>query len=333
MTKKMHNPNFELSITDLAVWFSQNNLEPIKAIDGLTVSLPGGKTMALVGESGCGKTLTGLAIMGLLPDSGSIVRGSIKLGSHDITTMNDKQMSKLRGLEVSMIFQEPMTSLNPLMTIGKQIAESLHLHLGFTIQQSQKRVRELLHLVGFPNPLQIEGEYPHRLSGGMRQRVMIAIALACEPKLLIADEPTTALDVTVQAQVLEVLRNAVEVTQSSLLLITHDLSIVANMADLVAVMYAGSVIEIAKTQNLFQHPHHPYTQGLLDAVPQLEGELKKLKPIPGLVPNPAHLPKGCRFTERCPKAFEPCYHTFPDANQVSKHHSVHCHLYRTGKKL
>ncbi|NCN05854.1 MAG: ABC transporter ATP-binding protein [Spirochaetales bacterium] len=316
-----------LKITDLALWFNADRPNPIKAIDGLNLEIPAGTTLALVGESGCGKTMTGLSIIGLTPAAGEVVRGSITLGDHEVTAMSERELSKIRGTEVAMIFQEPMTSLNPLMTIGKQLTEAMEVQLGFSRSRANDRARDLLHLVGFANPRQTLGDYPHRLSGGMRQRVMIALALACEPSLLIADEPTTALDVTIQAQVLAVLRHAVTVTGISMLLITHDLAVVSNIADRVAVMYSGSVVENATTTQLFADPSHPYTRGLLAAIPTLDREIVPLRSIPGGVPDPAHLPVGCRFAPRCSQAFEPCGVSFPRATNVGTDHRVHCFLY------
>src|SRR5699024_9721988 len=266
------------------------------------------ETVALVGESGCGKSLTSLSIMGLVPSpGGKIVDGSIKLEGTDLTKMSENELCKIRGKDISMIFQEPMTSLNPVLTIGEQIIEVITYHQDVSRVEARKIGIELLETVGFSRADEIMRDYPHRLSGGMRQRVMIAIAMSCNPKLLIADEPTTALDVTIQAQIMELLKDLTKEFDTSILLITHDLGVVSELAERVIVMYAGQVVEEAPLENIFYEPLHPYTDGLIESVPSLSGEIKELSTIKGNVPAPDALPTGCRFAPRCSKAFDRCW--------------------------
>ncbi len=315
-----------LVVEDLRTWFLRGDAT-VKAIDGLDLRIDRNETVALVGESGCGKSMTGLSIMGLVPSGGQIVSGRILLDGRDLTRLTDREMERVRGRDVSMVFQEPMTSLNPLMTIGEQIMEVLRYHLGHTSDQAKRGAEQLLSLVGFARPRRLIGEYPHRLSGGMRQRVMIAIALACEPRLVIADEPTTALDVTIQAQILELLQELSQRVRSAILLITHDLAVVSEVADRVVVMYAGQAVESAPTDRLFDNPCHPYTRGLLDCIPAIEGPVTRLRSIAGSVPRPDALPPGCRFAPRCPVAFDRCPLAVPRMIEVEPEHQVRCYLF------
>ncbi|MBN1492422.1 MAG: ABC transporter ATP-binding protein [Phycisphaerae bacterium] len=272
-----------------------------RAVDGVSWSLPKGKTLALVGESGCGKSVTALSIMRLVPDPpGRIVGGEILFQGLNLATASEKQMRNIRGNQIAMIFQEPMTSLNPVFTVGNQIVEAIELHQHIRGRAAWNRAVEMLHRVGIPEPEQRVHEYPHQMSGGMRQRVMIAMALSCNPAVLIADEPTTALDVTIQAQILDLLRQLQAEMHMSILIITHDLGVVAEIADEVCVMYASHIVEQAEVHELFGNPLHPYTQGLFRSMPRLAQRNKRLEVIPGNVPNPLEFPDGCHFEPRCP---------------------------------
>ncbi|WP_421902377.1 ABC transporter ATP-binding protein [Maridesulfovibrio sp.] len=278
----------------------------IKAVDNASLDLGQGETLAIVGESGCGKTVLSLSVMGLIPDPpGRITDGQVLYRNQDLVQLSDQEMQKIRGNRLSMVFQEPMTSLNPVFKIGDQIGETLRLHKGLDKEQSAEAAVEALKLVGIPNPHKRINNFPHELSGGMRQRVMIAMALVCSPEILIADEPTTALDVTIQSQILRLLDNLKHKMNGSLMLITHDLGVVARVATRVAVMYAGQIVETAPISDIFKDPLHPYTQGLLNSVPRL-GCRNVLTPIPGNVPALLDLPKGCRFHPRCDRAFDLC---------------------------
>ena len=276
------------------------------AVDGVSLEIPLGKTVALVGESGCGKSLTALSVLRLVPPPGRIVGGEILFGGRDLLKLNQREMRDIRGNRIAMIFQEPMSCLNPLLTVGHQIGEALELHRGLRGRPRHRRTVELLQRVGIPAPETRVDDYPHQMSGGMRQRVMIAMALACEPDLLIADEPTTALDVTIQAQILALLRELQQQTAMSILLITHDLGLVAGSADTVYVMYAGRIVEQAPVERLYKDPRHPYTQALLRSMPHLITDLddaqtrRRLEVIPGEVPQPTSRPAGCAFHPRCP---------------------------------
>ncbi|PAK32485.1 peptide ABC transporter ATP-binding protein, partial [Bacillus licheniformis] len=306
--------------------------QPIPAVDGVDFSIKKGETVALVGESGSGKSITSLSIMGLVEGSGGkIMNGSIKLEGRDLVTYKEQDLCKIRGNEISMIFQEPMTSLNPVLTIGEQITEVLIYHKKLSKKEAAKKAVELLKLVGFSRAGELMKEYPHRLSGGMRQRVMIAIALSCNPKLLIADEPTTALDVTIQAQVLELMKDLCDKFDTSILLITHDLGVVSEIADRVIVMYCGQVVENATVDELFDEPLHPYTKGLLNSIPVIEGSIEKLTAIKGNVPTPDNLPAGCRFAPRCPSAVDKCWGAQPDLKTRPDGRSVRCFLYEEGE--
>jgi len=297
----------------------------VKAVDGIDLQVRPGRTLCVVGESGCGKTVTALSIMRLLPRTGHIVGGRILLGGRDLVQADEDEMRELRGNAVSMIFQEPMTSLNPVFTVGDQVGEAIRQHLDLPERQVRGRVLEIFQLVGIAGKR--VRDYPHQMSGGMRQRVMIAMALACNPAVLIADEPTTALDVTIQAQILELMRELQRRNRMAIILITHDLGVVAEMADEVAVMYAGKVIEHGSADQIFDSPRHPYTQGLLASIPSLAARGGPLTAITGTVPHPLNLPPGCTFAPRCPRAFEPCPTAFPARMDQGGGHEVACYLY------
>ncbi len=315
-----------LEIENLKTHFFQKK-EVVPAVDGVDLKIKKGETVALVGESGSGKSMTSLSIMGLVPSGGEIVDGSVKLNGKELANLSDKELSKIRGKDISMIFQEPMTSLNPVLTIGEQIIEVITYHQKLSRDKAREVAIELLETVGFSRAKEILSDYPHRLSGGMRQRVMIAIAMSCNPKLLIADEPTTALDVTIQAQIIELLKDLTKQFDTSILLITHDLGVVSELAERVIVMYAGEIVEEALLEDLFYEPLHPYTNGLIESVPTLRGEIKELKAIKGNVPSPESLPKGCRFAPRCNKAFGRCWEEKPMLRSQSHSRSVRCFLY------
>lgn len=294
-----------LRVEHLSVGF-RNKKSMTEIISDVSFDVKPGETVCIVGESGCGKSLTSLAIMGLLPQHGKILNGSIIFNNVDLTKKTTKELSRIRGNEISMIFQEPMTSLNPVHTVGKQIAEAILIHQSVSKKQAWQQAVELLKLVGIPSPETRVKSYPHEMSGGMRQRVMIAMALACHPKLLIADEPTTALDVTIQAQILEEMNALKKQFNMSILMITHDLGVVSEMADRVIVMYAGKVVEYADVKTLFKNPKHPYTQGLIASIPKMDEEVEELAIIPGTVPSAEDMPQGCRFSTRCPFATDLC---------------------------
>jgi len=316
-----------LNIQDLKTYFFTEE-GVAKAVDGVSFSLQERETLALVGESGCGKSVTALSILRLIPDPpGKIVGGSILFRGTDLLGLNEKEMRAIRGNKISMIFQEPLTSLNPVFCVGDQIAEVIQLHQKQKKKEAWKKSIEMLKLVGIPSPEQRVKDYPHQLSGGMRQRVMIAMALSCHPQLLIADEPTTALDVTIQAQILDLINALKEELGMALLLITHDLGVVAETAKTVAVMYAGRIVEYADVSELFRKPLHPYTQGLLHSLPRINAHEQgraRLEAIPGTVPPILHLPEGCKFSTRCPKVFAPCRETEPGLK--GENHSVRCWL-------
>ncbi|WP_289139119.1 ABC transporter ATP-binding protein [uncultured Brevibacillus sp.] len=299
----------------------------VKAVNGVDLTVYAGETLGIVGESGCGKSVTSLSVMGLLPKPMAYVeRGHILFDGRDITELPEKEMRKLRGNEISMIFQEPMTSLNPVFTIGQQLSEPLRQHTSLNKKQIRTKIIEMLRSVGIPRAEQIIDEYPHQLSGGMRQRAMISLAMLCEPKLLIADEPTTALDVTIQAQILQLMREIKQEKKMSILLITHDLGVVAEMCDRVVVMYAGQVVENADVRTIFNSPKHPYTRGLLASMPNSNERKGELKSIPGSVPRPDELPQGCTFAPRCPQAVEKCWQERPPLLSLT-HQFCRCWLY------
>ncbi|MDR2629903.1 MAG: ABC transporter ATP-binding protein [Spirochaetaceae bacterium] len=322
-----------LSINNLEVQFY--TLEGIhQAVRGLSLTLEKGDTLGLVGESGSGKSVTALSLMRLIPSPpGKILGGRIRFDGRDILALPDEEIRRIRGNEIAMIFQEPMTSLNPIHTCGRQIMEPLHLHLGLSKQEAEERALELMTMVGIPSPKQRLKEYPHQLSGGMRQRVMIAMALACKPKLLIADEPTTALDVTIQAQILELMKELRQEINSAIILITHDLGVVAEMCSHVAVMYAGQIVETCSVAELFKQPRHPYSEGLLFSIPVIakrsEGAgrnvvRERLFAIEGSVPSPFAMPPGCAFSPRCKYARPDCEGSLPPLLPVGEGHQVRC---------
>ncbi|MBM7841246.1 oligopeptide/dipeptide ABC transporter ATP-binding protein [Alkalihalobacillus xiaoxiensis] len=315
-----------LQIKDLRTSFFTKEME-VKAVDGVTFSVEKGKTIGIVGESGSGKSITSLSILNLLSAPGRVKDGEILFKGEDLTKKTNAQMRKIRGNEISMIFQEPMTSLNPTFTVGQQISESFRIHENLSKKQARVRSIDMLKLVGIPSPEKRIDQYPFELSGGMRQRVMIAIALACNPELLIADEPTTALDVTIQAQILELIRDLQNRLGMSVIMITHDLGVVAETCDHVAVMYGGQVVEYAEISNLFNKPNHPYTVGLMKSLPKhdedIEGDLAIIK---GSVPAPADMPAGCRFAPRCPFASEICKE-LPELETKADGSQVRCWIY------
>jgi peptide/nickel transport system ATP-binding protein len=300
-----------------------------RAVDGVTFHVNAGETVAIVGESGCGKSVTAMSILRLIPEPPGKIAGSIRFNGRDLLTLSDREMRAIRGNEISMIFQEPMTSLNPVLTVGRQIGETLRLHQGMSAAQAEARAVEMLKLVGIPEPQRRVKEYPHQLSGGMRQRVMIAIALACNPKLLIADEPTTALDVTIQAQILDLMRDLKNTVGAAIVIITHDLGVVAEVAERVIVMYAGRKVEEASVGKLFRSPRHPYTQGLLGSMPKLgsslTGDETRLQEIPGLVPSLKRKLDGCVFASRCPHTTDLCRSIAPALEEKDDGHVAACH--------
>jgi oligopeptide/dipeptide ABC transporter ATP-binding protein len=302
----------------------------VKAVDGVSMSVDDGKTLGLVGESGCGKSITAMSILRLIGRPGRIVEGEILLDGRDLVKLSESGIRDVRGNAISMIFQEPMTSLNPVYTCGDQISETVSLHLDLGRKESMARAVEMLRLVGIPDAKRRAGEYPHQLSGGMRQRVMIAMALSTNPELLIADEPTTALDVTIQAQILELMKEMRSKNQMAIILITHDLGVVAEMADEVVVMYAGKVVEKSDVATIFERPHHPYTKGLLASIPRLGDRRQRLEVIKGMVPNPLNLPEGCLFKRRCPYAMPIC-DTAPPLQQVAPGQLSRCWLTPEGE--
>ena len=330
---QMQNPANALEIDDLHTHFF-TDVGTVKAVDGVTFEVPLGKTVGVVGESGCGKSVTSLSVMQLLQrPQGQIVSGNIRINlgdkAYDITKTPIEAMQKLRGNFISMIFQEPMTSLNPVFKIGAQLDEVIELHdgKGKTKEDIKARTIELLEMVGIANSEGVYKMYPHELSGGMRQRVMIAMALACNPKLIIADEPTTALDVTIQAQILDLLRNLKDKINSSIMIITHDLGVIAEMADYVVVMYAGKIIEKGTAQEIFANPCHPYTIGLMASKPVVGKKVDKLYSIPGKVPNPINMPNYCYFKDRCEMCIDKCSGEYPCEISVSPTHKVSCYRY------
>jgi len=298
-----------------------------KAVDTVSLSFMQGETLAIVGESGCGKTVLALSILGLIPDPpGRVTEGSVLYRGQDLLDLSENELREVRGNHISMVFQEPMTALNPVFRVDDQIGEPLRLHQGFNKTEALEKAVDALDLVGIPNPTKIAKSYPHELSGGMRQRVMIAMALACNPDILIADEPTTALDVTIQAQILDLMNDLKTRMNGSLMLITHDLGVVARMAQRVAVMYSGKIVELSAAKQLYKKPLHPYTQGLLASVPTM-GDKTHLTPIPGIVPSIFDLPEGCRFHPRCPKAFTKCSLILPPLLEAEDGRQVRCWLY------
>ena len=335
---EMHDPNNAVEFDNLHTYFFTDT-GVVKSVDGVTFSVPIGKTVGVVGESGCGKSVTSLSLMQLLQrPQGQVVEGEIRLNlgskAYDVTKAPDSVMQHLRGNYISMIFQEPMTALNPVFRIGDQLDEVLALHneKGHDEAQIKARTIELLEMVGIANSEGVYKMFPHELSGGMRQRVMIAMALACSPKLIIADEPTTALDVTIQAQILDLLRNLKDQINSSIMFITHDLGVIAEMADYVVVMYAGRIVDQGTAEEIFSHPAHPYTIGLMASKPVVGRQVDKLYSIPGKVPNPINMPNYCYFKDRCEMCVNGCEGDYPCEVSISPTHKVSCYRYYDGKR-
>ncbi|OUO87824.1 peptide ABC transporter ATP-binding protein [Gordonibacter urolithinfaciens] len=303
----------------------------VKAVEDVSFDVDAGEILAIVGESGSGKSVTSLSVMGLLAEPGHVAGGSMEFEGKDLVTLPEREYRELRGNDMAMIFQEPMTSLNPVYRVGKQIVEAIRTHENVSKKEARERAIDMLRKVGIPSPEKRIDDYPHQMSGGMRQRVMIAMALSCNPKLLIADEPTTALDVTIQAQILDLLRRLRDDTGMAVLLITHDLGVVSETADRVVVMYCGQVVEEAEVRTLFDHPMHPYTLGLLKSIPRLEDDdSKRLYMIKGMVPNPLEMPPGCHFSDRCDSCMDICREKIPDLVDVGGH-KVRCFLYENAE--
>ena len=329
MTQRRSDGGDLLTIEGLRThFFTQDGV--VKAVDGVSFGIRNGETMGVVGESGCGKSITALSVMRLIERPGRIVEGAIRFGNRNLLTLSDEEMRDVRGNAISMIFQEPMTSLNPVYTCGDQIAEAVSLHEGIPRREARDRAIEMLGQVGIPDPKRRAREFPHQLSGGMRQRVMIAMALSTNPELLIADEPTTALDVTIQAQILELMKALRERNRMAIMLITHDLGVIAEMADDVVVMYAGKIVEAADVTTVFERPHHPYAKGLLASIPRLGVRRHRLEVIQGVVPNPLNLPTGCLFKRRCPYAMPVC-DTPPPVQEIEPGHLSRCWLTPAGE--
>lgn len=317
-----------LEIKDLSVEYTTDE-DIVKAVNHVSLTLNKGESIGLVGETGAGKTTLALSLMRLLPKvSGRITGGEIMFNGEDLVKAAEEDMRKVRGEKISMIFQDPMTSLNPVLTVGNQIGEALELHMDLTPEEKQERIEEMLKLVGIAESR--KKDYPHQFSGGMKQRVVIAMALACKPELLLADEPTTALDVTIQAQILDMMQELKEKINTSIILITHDLGIVAEICDKVAIMYAGEIIEYGTAEDIYEGKNrHPYTEGLFGSIPDLEVESRRLNPIDGLMPDPTDLPPGCKFHPRCPKCMDICKNAQPP-ECVEGTHMIRCHLYQDG---
>ncbi|MBD8070809.1 ABC transporter ATP-binding protein [Bacillus sp. PS06] len=313
--------NALLEVEDLKVRFKTDD-GYVSTVNGVSFTVNEGETVAVVGESGCGKSVTSLSILGLTP--GEIYNGEIKFNGRNLATMKKKELRKLRGKDISMIFQEPMTSLNPVFTIANQLSEVLMVHKGLNKKQAFDKSVEMLEVVGIPDAEKVAKRFPHQLSGGMRQRVMIAMALSCNPKLLIADEPTTALDVTIQAQILELIKKLKAEYNTGIIMITHDLGVVAEVADRVVVMYAGEVVEEAPVFELFKNPTHPYTKGLLSSIPQVDHVVEELGSIMGSVPIPSEMPVGCKFHPRCPLATDLCRTSHPSLEVIGSDHKKRC---------
>ncbi|MCI9501809.1 MAG: ABC transporter ATP-binding protein [Hungatella sp.] len=321
-----HTEELVLNIEDLVIHYVLEE-ETVQAVNGIDIKLGKGKILGLVGETGAGKTTAALSALRLVPDPPGVIKsGKIMVAGHDIMKLTPGELEKVRGKDVSMIFQDPMTSLNPVYTVGEQIAESIELHENVTKQEAYDKAEEMLELVGIP--AYRSTEYPHQFSGGMKQRVVIAIALACNPRLLIADEPTTALDVTIQAQVLELMKDLIRTYHTSVVMITHDLGIVAEICDQVAVMYAGRIVEEGTLEAVFEETMHPYTEGLFNSLPNINKRTEELKPIPGLMPDPTDLPEGCSFAPRCPYATDDCAREVPELKDMGNGHKVACVNYK-----
>ena len=316
-----------LEVDDLKMYFHTAD-GVVKAVDGVSYTLDRGETLGVVGESGSGKSVTAMTIMGLIEmPPGKIEGGDVRYRGKSLLEMTEREMQSIRGNDIAMVFQDPMTSLNPVYTIGRQLGEGLRLHRGYTKEQALERAVELLDMVGIPNPEQRVKDYPHQFSGGMRQRVMIAMALACDPDILIADEPTTALDVTIQAQIIELMKEMQEKNGNAIVMITHDLGVVADVADKIMVMYAGRPVEFGTAEEVFYHPVHPYTWGLMRSIPeQVIDEKKPLTPIKGNPPSLLHIPAGCSFAARCPYATDRCLAERPDTYTFESGHYARCHF-------
>ena len=329
----MADTNVLLEVKNLHTIFHTED-GTVEALHGVNFEVNKGETLGLVGESGCGKSVTALSIMRLLPKGiGEVPKGEVIYKGRDLLKIPEHEMRKIRGKEIAMIFQEPMTALNPVYTVGDQVAEMVELHLGMSKKEAFNYAIEMFKKVGIPMPEQRIYEYPHELSGGLRQRVMIAMALSCNPSLLIADEPTTALDVTIQAQVLDLMRNLLKEYNSSLIMITHDLGVIAEMAQRVAVMYAGEIVEYTDVVTLFKNPSHPYTLGLMRSIPRPDVEVDRLESIKGVVPDLFHMPKGCRFNNRCPYAIDKCREEDPPLVEIEPGHWSRCWRYSELKEL
>ncbi len=320
-----------LQVKDLRVHYTTEGAV-VRAVNGIDLSIRPGEALGLVGETGAGKTTTALGLLRLVPDPpGRIVSGEIFYQGEDLLKKTEKQMRAIRGNQISMIFQDPMTALNPVIPVDDQIAEVIRLHRKCSRREAEREALRMLEKVGIQAVR--AHEYPHQFSGGMKQRVVIAIALACDPKLLIADEPTTALDVTIQAQVLVMIKELQRELGTSMLLITHDLGVVAGTCDSVAVMYAGEIVEYGSLEDIFDHTAHPYTIGLMDSIPSLDQDVERLKPIPGLMPDPTDLPEGCSFSPRCPRAYDICRKQSPPNTEIAPGHFVRCHRPETEKEV
>lgn len=319
-----------LDVANLKTYFYLEKEKVAKAVDGVSFHVSPGETVAIVGESGSGKSITALSIMQLINKPGEIIDGTVKLHNEEIQNLTSKQITKIRGNDIGMIFQEPMTSLNPVYTIGNQIIEMLRKHKKINKQEARIKAIHLLKLVGIPRSEQVIDEYPHQLSGGMRQRVMIAMAISCDPKLLIADEPTTALDVTIQAQILDLLQEMKEKFHMAVLLITHDIGVVSEYADRIIVMYGGQIVEEGTVSELLHHTKHPYTKGLLESLPDINQDIERLGTIKGSVPPAYDFPIGCRFSTRCPYVMEECKQAIPKLTKMEENnnHAVRCYLYQ-----
>ena len=330
MSEQMKNgamPDYALEIENLFVEYHVDR-EVVHALNGISLKVKRGETIGLVGETGAGKTTTGLSILRLIPSPPGVVKGTIKVMGEDISTLSEKQMESIRGKLVSMIFQDPMTSLNPTKTVNDQIAEVIRLHEKIGKKEAAAKAGDMLEMVGIPRDR--GAEFPHQFSGGMKQRVVIAMALACSPEILIADEPTTALDVTIQAQVLDMIRDLKKQYNMSMIMITHDLGIVAEICDTVAIVYAGSIVEYGTLEDIFNRTAHPYTVGLFGSLPNMDDRTQRLKPIQGLMPDPTNLPSGCPFSPRCPRATAECSARKPELKNVGGEHLVACHLVKEG---
>ncbi len=313
-----------LRIKDLRVHYESES-EVVEAVNGVSFDLKRGKTLGLVGETGAGKTTIAMSILRLVQSPGRILEGSILFNDLELTSLNEKQMRGIRSKSIAMIFQDPMTALNPVLTVGEQVAEVFRTHEKLSRQEAMKKAMDMFELVGIPGTRY--NEYPHQFSGGMKQRVVIAEALACKPELLIADEPTTALDVTIQAQVLDMIRHLQKKLNTSMILITHDMGVIAETCDEVAVIYAGNIVEYGSLDQVFTNAQHPYTKGLFASLPSLDKDIERLKPIDGLMPDPANLPPYCSFCERCPVACEKCKNEEPDYIEIEPGHMVRCKLF------